>query len=196
MKTLAFSSVALAVGIGLASTSFAQTTTTPGTTTPGGSMESWRMPYERGFWGHAGLSVGRAEVDVAGTDEKSDFWRLYAGGRFNNAVGLEVGGLRFGDFGQGGIETDGYGLDFALVAGFPIGANSAIFGKLGAVWARTETAGAGSERGWGPRYGIGGQLGLTPQWALRADWDRYDVKFVGGREDVDTLTLGVQYTFR
>ena len=189
MKSLLASTAALAAGLTLAGSAYAQ-----GTTTPGGSMESWRMPYERGFWGHAGLSLGRAEVDVPGAD-KADFARLYAGGRFNNAVGLEVGALRFGDFGQT-AETDGYGLDFTLIAGIPIGANSSIFGKLGAVWARTETAGAGSERGWGPRYGVGGQIGLTPTWAIRADWDRYEVKFVGGREDVDTLTLGVQYTFR
>ena len=185
MKSIAVSCAALAAGLALAAPSFAQTT---------GSMDSWRMPYERGFWGHAGLSLGRAEVDVPNTD-KADFGRLYAGGRFNNAVGLEVGALRFGDFGQT-AETDGYGIDFALIAGFPIGANSAIFGKAGAVWSRTETAGAGSERGWGPRFGIGGQIGLTPTWAVRADWDRYKVRFVGGKEDVDTLTLGIQYTFR
>ena len=189
MKSFAVSTAALAAGLALASTAFAQSTTTPG-----GSMESWRMPYERGFWGHAGLSLGRGEVDVPG-DNKSDFFRLYAGGRFNNAVGLEAGVLRFGDFGQG-AETDGYGLDFALIAGIPIGANSSVFGKLGAIWSRTETSGLGSERGWGPRYGVGGQIGLTPTWAIRADWDRYEVKFVGGKEDVDTLTLGVQYTFR
>lgn len=195
MKSLLVSTTALAAGLVLAAPALAQTTT------PGGSMEGWRMPYERGFWGHAGLSIGRAEVDVgcpsgASCDDKSDFWRIYAGGRFNNAIGLEIGGLRFGDFGQGGSETDGYGIDFALIAGLPIGANSAVFAKAGALYARTETAGAGTERGWGPRFGVGGQLGLTPTWALRADWDRYKVRFVGGKEDVDTLTLGVQYTFR
>src|SRR5687768_1595044 len=131
MKSLTVSAAALATGVALAGPAFSQTTT------PGGSMEGWRMPYERGFWGHAGLSLGRAEVDAPNTD-KADFGRLYAGGRFNNAVGLEVGALRFGDFGQT-AETDGYGIDFALMAGFPIGANSAIFAKAGAVWSRTET---------------------------------------------------------
>jgi hypothetical protein len=32
---------------------------------------------------------------------------------------------------------------------------------------------------------------------LRADWDRYqDVQFRAQKEDVDTLMVGVQYTFR
>jgi hypothetical protein len=190
MKSLAVSTAVLAAGLALTAPAFAQTTTA------GGSMESWRMPYERGFWGHFGLSGGRAEVDNAPGDDKADFWRLYAGGRFNNAIGLEIGGLRLGDVGQAGSETDGYGIDFALMAGFPIGANSAIFAKAGAIYSRTETPGAGSEDGWGPRFGVGGQIGLTPTWAIRADWDRYEMRFVGGKEDVDTLTIGVQYTFR
>jgi hypothetical protein len=43
---------------------------------------------------------------------------------------------------------------------------------------------------------MGGQIGLTPQWAIRADWDRFKVGLPGGREDLDTVMLGVQYTFR
>jgi hypothetical protein len=164
------------------------------------------MPYQSGFWGTAGLSVGQSKLDAscpAGfqCDDKDQAFRLHFGGRFNNAIGLELGLLHTGRFQRGGGETDGYGLDAALIAGFPIGANSAIFGKLGAIYARTDVDGpalteTGSEKGFGGRYGIGGQIGLTPQWALRADWDRYRLKFRDGKEDLDTVMLGVQYTFR
>jgi len=56
----------------------------------------------------------------------------------------------------------------------------------------------GKERDWSPRWGVGGQFGLTRNWALRADWDRYqNVSLPGGGDrDVDTLMVGVQYTFR
>lgn len=197
--------LAVALALGAAGTASAQTTrsTTTGTT------DTWRMPYQSGFWGHAGASVGQSTIDDACVapfpcDDKDQFFRLYAGGRFNNAVGLEVGVLNFGKFDRGAGQTDGWGIDATLVAGFPIGANSAVFGKLGALYARTEVDGAtgipgfttGKERGWGPRYGVGGQIGLTPQWALRADWDRFRVPFPGQKEDVDAVTLGVQYTFR
>lgn len=202
MKSLSLSTCAiLALGLGLAAPSFAQPTTTA-------TDDTWRMPYERGFWGHAGLSVGRGELDADcpagfGCDLKDHrVWRAYAGGRFNNAIGLEVGALNIGDYSRGGGITDGWGVDLALVAGIPIGANSAIFGKLGGIYARTEVTGdapgfsTGKERDLGLRYGVGAQLGLTKQWALRADLDRYDLPLPGGRENLDVFMLGAQYTFR
>ena len=175
--------------------------------TPATPPDSWRMPYERGFWGHAGISFGQSKLSdscIGGfaCDDKDQTFRLYAGGRFNNAVGLEAGLMNMGRFQRGGGQTDGYGLDFALIAGVPIGTNSAVFGKLGAIYSHTEVGGTapglatGTERGWGPRLGIGAQIGLTPQWAARVDVDRYRLDFEGGKEDLDTITVGAQYTFR
>jgi hypothetical protein len=164
--------------------------------------------HERGFWGHAGLSAGRGELGAVcpagfGCDLKDNrVGRAYAGGRFKNAVGLEVGAFNIGDYDRGGGRTDGWGIDLALIAGVPIAVNSAVFGKLGALYGRTEVTGtaagftAGKERGLGARYGVGGQIGFTAKWAARLDWDRYRVPLVGGKEDLDTLTLGAQYTFR
>jgi OOP family OmpA-OmpF porin len=199
-----------ALGLAVSGFASAQTTTSPSTTTSTSTTDTWRMPYQRGFWGHAGASIGQSKMDDAcagfpGTfacDDKDQAFRVYAGGRFNNAVGLEVGVMNPGQFDRGGGETDGWGADLALVAGVPIGANSAIFGKAGFLYSRMEVTGTapglrtGKERGFGPRFGIGGQIGFTPQWALRADYDRFRIPLVGGKEDVDTLMLGVQYTFR
>jgi hypothetical protein len=163
--------------------------------------------HERGFWAHAGLSAGRGELAAVcpagfGCDLKDNrVGRAYAGGRFKNAIGLEVGAFNIGDYDRGGGRSDGWRMDLALIAGLPIAAKSAIFGKLGALWGRTEVRGTtpgfttGEERGWGVRYGAGGQIGFTSQWAARLDWDRW-VPLVGGKENLDTLTLGAQYTFR
>jgi hypothetical protein len=193
----------VALGLSAPALTFAQASAPTSTTT----AESWRMPYQSGFWGHAGLSFGQSKLKdscVAGfnCDDKDQTYRLYAGGRFNNAVGLEAGLMNMGKFDRGGGRTDGWGLDLALVAGVPIGSNSAIFGKLGAIYARTEVEGTapglntGKERGFGPRFGVGAQIGLTPQWAARVDWDRFRMPLPGGKEDLDTLMLGAQYTFR
>ncbi|HYG55587.1 MAG TPA: porin family protein [Burkholderiales bacterium] len=171
------------------------------------SSQGVRMPYERGFWGHAGLSFGRSELRAScpgtgGCDDQDQTFRLFGGGRFNNTFGGEVGVMNFGKFDRGGGRTDGWGLDFAVTAGVPIGKNSSIFGKAGVLYARTEVDGTaaglqtGKERGWGPRFGIGGQIGLTENWAVRADLDRFRLPLRGGKEDLDTLTLGAQYTFR
>ena len=46
-----------------------------------------------------------------------------------------------------------------------------------------------------PSVGVGAQVEMTKNWALRVDVDRYRPRYSGGlgRESVDTLTLGVQY---
>ena len=179
----------------------------PQTTDPQ-TTDTWRMPHERGFWGHVGISFGQSKLDdVTCTpglrcDDKDQAFKLYAGGRFNNIFGLEFGVLNIGKFFANGGEADGWGADAALIAGIPIGANSAIFGKAGVIYARTEISATapviteGKERGWGGRWGVGAQLGLTKDWALRADFDRYRLPFPGDHRDLETMMLGVQYTIR
>jgi OmpA-OmpF porin, OOP family len=176
--------------------------------TSGGMMSGLKMPYERGFWGHAGLSLGRSELNVdcpagGGCDFTDQAFRAFAGGRFNDAIGAEVGYIQFGDFRVPGGEIDSKALDFTLIAGIPFANNWSVFGKLGTVYARTSVTGTppagtetGKQSGWGPRFGFGVQMGLTENWALRADLDRYRMKFPGDRDTIDTLTLGAQYTFR
>src|SRR6185503_20054587 len=150
----------VALGLALAAPALAQQTTT--TTT-----DTWRMPHERGFWGHAGISFGQSKLDDPncqpgfGCDDKDQAFKLYGGGRFNNTFGLELGVLNFGKFATNGGEIDGWGADAALLAGIPIGSNSAIFGKLGVIYARTEVSAApgligvntGKERVFGGRWG-------------------------------------------
>jgi opacity protein-like surface antigen len=194
--------IAIALGVAsLAAATFAQAQSTTG------SRTGFTMPYERGFWGHVGVNVGRSKLDApcpagASCDDSDQAFRAYAGGRFNNTIGGEVGWVNLGEWGRGGGDTDSQALDLVAIAGFPMGRNSSIFGKLGAVYARSEVKGTavglntGKEDGWGPRWGLGAQIGLTDNWALRADWDRYRIKLPGNREDVDTFTIGAQYSFK
>jgi hypothetical protein len=44
--------------------------------------------------------------------------------------------------------------------------------------------------------GSGLQLDIAQSWALCADWERYRPKAVQVRESIDTLLVGLQYTFR
>ena len=172
----------------------------------GGMMSGLKMPYERGFWGHAGVSLGLSEIDVSCPANNCDFkdqaFRVFGGGRFNNAIGGEIAWIKFGDFAYSGGEIDSQALDFALVAGVPFLNNWSVFGKLGAVYARTNVTttapgvATGKENGWGPRFGFGLQVGLTDNWAIRADIDRYRIKFPGDKDTIDTFMLGAQYTFR
>jgi OOP family OmpA-OmpF porin len=196
--------VLAALGIAAAGAASAQTNTS---SSSGATTDPLRMPYQSGFWGHAGASVGQSKLQLgcppAGScDSKDTAFRVFAGGRFNNAFGLELGLMSFGTFDRGGGETDGWGLDIPLLLGFPIGPNSSVFAKAGVHYSSMDVGGnpalvrTGKESGFGPRYGLGAQIGLGPQWALRGDWDRYHVRFPGTKDDIDTLTIGAQYTFR
>jgi OmpA-OmpF porin, OOP family len=195
--------IALVAGVAaLASAGFASAQSTSTS-----SSSSLNMPYERGFWGHVGASAGRSNFEApcpAGSacDEKDQAYRIFAGGRFNNTIGGEIAWVNLGEWARGGGDTDAQALDLAVTAGFPLGRNSSIFGKLGAAYTRAEAQGTaaglqtGKEDGWGPRFGLGAQFGLTDNWALRADWDRYRIRIPGSKEDVDTFTVGAQYSFK
>ena len=165
-----------------------------------------RMPYQRDFWatGHAGIEIGRSKLDVdcppgASCDDNANAFKAFAGGRFNNIFGGEISYLKTGDFDRsvGNINTQI--LNFGLLAGVPFGPNrnSSIFGKVGALWGHTE-AGSASQNGWGGSYGLGANIGVTRDWSVRLDWDRYRIKLPAGggdRENVDALMIGAQYTF-
>ena len=161
------------------------------------------------FYGSVGASYGRARLgsDCPGValecDRTQNAWKVFAGSRLNKWFGGEISYLRADNFKRGGGDTDVQLVNLGLLAGIPFGLNSALFAKGGILWSHTEATGpalggdAGSQNGWGPSYGVGAQIGVTKDWALRIDADRYRPKFPGntGRENLDTVMLGVQYTF-
>jgi len=172
---------------------------------PDASQNRLNLPHERGFWGYAGASIGRSKLHApcpagANCDLRDQDWRVYGGGKFNNILGAEVGLGQLGDFSRGGGQTTARGLDAKLTAGVPIGENSSVFGKLGIAYVRTNVSGAGlatgHESSWGPTYGLGAQIGLTKNWAIRGDIDRYRIQLPGTKQNLDTYMIGAQYTFR
>jgi OOP family OmpA-OmpF porin len=201
MKSILVTSIAT-LGVALAFPTFAQQTTSAADGT------GLRMPYQSGFWGHAGLNLGRSHLHGScpagfSCDSRDTSWKAYVGGKFNNTFGLEVGLMDLGEFSRGGGNTTARGLDIALLAGVPVGQNSSIFAKLGTAYTRTNVGGVatpgfttGHESGWGSRYGIGASIGIAQNWAVRLDADRYRVRFAGPRENIDTFTIGAQYSFK
>lgn len=163
------------------------------------------LPYEPGFWGYAGVEVGRAKLHdtcPAGfdCDLRDNTWRVFGGGKFNNILGAEVGVMDLGDWARGGGHTTARGVDAKLTAGWPIGENASVFGKLGIAYMNTNVSGSGVAGGhdnkWGPTYGIGAQVGLGKNWAIRGDIDRYRISLPDHKDNVDTYMIGAQYSFR
>jgi len=196
-KTTLLAAISILLGLSLAAPAFAQAKRGDGL----------RMPYQGNFWGYAGLNLGRSSYDLNcggfSCDQHGDTAKIYAGGRFNDWLGLEVGWVDMGRADFAGGHADAQGLNFSLLGGVPVGDNSSVFAKLGTTAGHTKLTGtaagapSGTENGWGLSYGIGGQIGLSRNWAVRVDADRYRFKFAGdNKRDVDTLTVGLQYSFR
>jgi opacity protein-like surface antigen len=169
-----------------------------------------RAPWRGDFWGYIGANAGESKyrsdcnrtITLFECDTKDTGWKVYAGGKMNEMLGLEVGYTDFGRIRTNGGDTDAWAVPITLTVGAPIGRFSA-FGKVGGVYSRTDVrvdlddtfSARGDRNGWGWTYGAGATFALTPTVDLRADWDRYKLDFVGGRRDVDMLTAGVQVRF-
>jgi OmpA-OmpF porin, OOP family len=172
----------------------------------------YAAPWRGDFWGYLGASGGeskfRTDCNRTATlfecDTKDTGWKVYAGGKFSQIVGLEVGYTDFGRIRTGTGDTEAWAIPVSVVVGAPFG-RFAAFGKVGGLYSRTnitrgadlnDTFSADPDRnGWGWTYGAGATFAITPAVELRADFDRYKLDFVGGRRDVDMLSAGVQVRF-
>ena len=172
--------------------------------------DSRATPWRGDFWGSVGISGGESKFDsdcrntnVFKCDKRDSAWRVYADGKINPILGIEIGYTDFGRIAASGGETKAWAVPIELTAGVPLGTRFNIFGKGGGVFARTDVradlndtfSNQGSRNGWGWTYGAGATFAVTPNLQIRADLDRYHLDFVGGRRDVDMLSGGVQWRF-
>ena len=174
------------------------------------AQSTYSTPWRGDFWGYVGASAGESKfrTDCNRTitqfecDTKDTGFKVYAGGRMNQWLGLEVGYTDFGRIRASGGEVDAWAIPLSLVAGVPFGERFSAFGKVGGLYGRTDVSASledlvetGDKSGWGWTYGVGMAFAITPTIQLRADWDRHKLDFVNGREDVDMLSAGLQFRF-
>jgi len=168
-------------------------------TTTGSTSSPWSNLGASGPY--IGFGVGRGKLHSScpagfNCDLRDQSWRVFGGASFNNILGGEVGVMDLGNWDRGGGTTSARGVDAKLTAGWPIGENARIFGKLGVAYLRTNVTGTGlttgSDNKWGPTYGIGAQVGLGRNWAVRGDIDRYRAHLASGWENIDMYTIGAQ----
>ena len=170
----------------------------------------YNAPWRGDFWGYFGASAGESKfrTDCNRTitqfecDTKDTGFKVYAGGKLNPVFGMEIGYTDFGKIKASGGDVDAWAIPVSLTAGVPIGERFSAFGKLGGLYGRTDVSASleslvesGDKSGWGWTYGVGATFAITPTLQLRADWDRYKLDFVGGRDDVDMLSAGLQVRF-
>jgi opacity protein-like surface antigen len=167
-------------------------------------------PWRGDFWGYVGIGAGESKFDnncarrdIFACDQRDTAWKAWAGGKFNPFWGLEAGYTDFGKVQASGGDTKAWAANLTLVGNVPLAANRFdVFGKLGGLYGRTDVHAdpstlfdTGHKSGWGWTYGVGADWNITPNFAVRVDWDRYKMDFVGGRRDLDMASAGVQFRF-
>jgi OOP family OmpA-OmpF porin len=185
------------LGLAASASAFAQTTQTEN-----------RMPWRGDFWGYIGASAGESkfradcrETNVFRCDKRDTGFKVYAGGKVNEVIGVEIGYTDFGRIAASGGDIEAWAIPLTLTAGVPLGPVN-IFGKVGGVFGRTDVKASastlldtGHKNGWGWTYGAGATFKVSQRLDIRADWDRYKLDFAGGERDVDMLSAGVQFRF-
>jgi len=174
------------------------------------AQSTYGRPWQGDFWGYIGASAGESKfrtdcnrtVTQFECDTKDTGFKVYAGGRMTEWLGLELGYTDFGRIRASGGEVDAWAVPLSLVAGVPFGDRFSFFGKVGGLYGRTDVTASldtltstGHKSGWGWTYGVGAAFAFTPQLQVRADWDRHKLDFASGREDVDMLSAGLQFRF-
>lgn len=151
---------------------------------------------------YVGAGVGQSRFDTdSGTlgaagvdDDKDTAWRIFAGTRVWNFVGVELGYIDFGEIKgrTGGTKVDARGIDLVAVGFVPLVAQGPhgfdAFVKAGAYWWDADTSGAplvGSNidttddfdwtAGAGVQYTFGGMN--AGKLGVRAEWQHYHDTF-------------------
>ncbi len=179
--------------------------------------------------GYVGASIGQSDFDVDCTglttcDTKDTGYKLFGGHMFTPYLGVEGGWVDLGKVKAtldivgpppvedisaivftGSAELKSSGLFLAGIAAAPIG-NGSVFGKIGLANLKSEftvtalgVSDSTSTRHTDVFYGIGAGYNFTKNFGVRAEWERFRIKYSDGidefKDDVDLLSVGVIYRF-
>ncbi|MDI1258329.1 porin family protein [Aquabacterium sp.] len=127
---------------------------------------------------------------------------LYGGGEFSQRWGFELAYMRMSNLEHVGNAVRVRGINVNVLGELPLGSSLSLTGRLGANYARTRmdlatnpAVPTGSAQGFGLSYGVGMNWDVSERWSASADLNRHDFKFVTGRDNVDTATVGLRYRY-
>ena len=149
--------------------------------------------------GSLGASSWKGGAAGGIADDDSDRGgKLYGGYAVTPNFAVETGYARLGRFSgpNGNLKGDGYFVD--AVGTLPLGDGFSALGRVGAFNGklRSDTAGAvASDRDTNLKLGLGVQYDLTPNMAIRTEWERYRYDAVGLKDNADLYSIGFQYRF-
>lgn len=160
-----------------------------------------------------GIDAGRAEArnacdNVINCSSDDTAVRVSLGWQFNPMIGIEAGYSSFGTVFESNdnnfsANQDANAWTLSVLGTVPIADRFGLYARAGA--ARFDNDSSGSVQGvpvsndnrTKPYFGAGLKFGLTENFALRAEYQRYkDLANIGGvRDDVDAWSGGLVFTF-
>lgn len=168
---------------------------------------------------YVGGSLGQSDVDIdcAGAtscDTKDTAWKIFAGYQFSRNIAVEFGYADLGEatasgpvpgFGTVAVGFEATVFELVGVGSLPLADRFSLYGKIGAYRADTEVSassasfsGSTSDSNFDVTLGFGARFDFTRNIGVRAEWQRYlDVGSddVGGKTDVDVLSVGIVFKF-
>jgi OOP family OmpA-OmpF porin len=146
---------------------------------------------------YVGGNVGQSKWkggDFPGLDSSNIGGKLYGGYEFTPNLALELGYTEFGDFDYTGSSIKANGVFVDAVGKIPFTQKFSGLARVGAFSGKLKT-GAGSDRGTSWKAGLGVQYDLTPNAAVRGEYERYRFDALGGTPKADMFTVGLNYRF-
>jgi opacity protein-like surface antigen len=157
--------------------------------------------------GYFGVGVGQSKYSsdscaaLLECETQDSAYKIYVGGRAYNILGLELAFLDFGRVHRNDGSARAQAGDLSLVLNAPLGDYFAVFAKGGGTYAWTRTrsdvplVATGNDEGFDWGFGGGVSANFSPNWAVRAEWERHRLPFAGVSERVDMWSAGLRYKF-
>ena len=182
--------VAMAGALGLAAPAFAQDTA------PSGVASHIYIGANAGQGHWRNLCPNAASCDDTNTT-----LGVFAGYQINRIFSVETAFRNYGEAKSPTVSVKGKGWEATGLAAWPIVGSLSVFGRLGGYRGTLKGDGAltgKKETTSGATYGLGLQLELSKNVALRGEWQAYSS--LGGSSmpqgDLNVLTVGALWQFR
>ena len=169
----------------------------------------------------SGLVVVGATASTTSIEETDTGYKVYGGYRFGRHLAVEAGYVDLGSFsgtrrvtapvtGTFKAETSASGIFGQAVGIIPLGQRFSLFGTAGlfANEVQTTVSSTGgilligqrsaSNSDVNAKVGVGAGVDFTPNFGMRIEWERYfelGDDSVGGKSDVDLVSVGIVFRF-
>lgn len=179
------------------------------------SAAAFAQDQDQGFY--IGGHFGQAQVDgfcdgVSGAgvscDDKDTGWKIVGGYKVNRNFAVEAAYVGYGEVKAsspaGTVDAEATAFEATAVGILPLANRFSAYGKLGLYFSSTDASvntttvvGDESEEKTDLTFGLGVSYDVTPQVAVRGEWQRYQDVGGGdiGEADIDVLSVGAVFRF-